>query len=80
MREKLGDHHGAFVHERPCYKEAVAARKQQAAAPQPMEVEQENNPPQPTFQIDVRQQTNMQQGVSCMCSALTTTLSVSLFL
>ena len=48
---------------RPCYKAAVAAKKKQAADTQPMEVEQENDPPQPTFHIDVRQHTNMQQGV-----------------
>ncbi len=42
MREQLGAHHGAFVHVQPCYKAAVAAKKQQAAVSQPMEVEREN--------------------------------------
>jgi hypothetical protein len=54
MREQLGAEHGAFVHKRPCYEKALAAKKQQAADTQPMEVEQENNPPPPTFRIDVR--------------------------
>jgi len=54
MREQLGAHHGAFVHKRPCYERALAAKKQQTVNTQPMEVEQENNPPQPTFHIDVR--------------------------
>ena len=53
MREQLAAQHGASVHVRPCYKAAVAAKKQQAADTQPMEVEPENNPPPPTFQIDV---------------------------
>jgi hypothetical protein len=39
MRQQLGAHHGAFVHVRPRYKSAVAAKKQQAADNQPMEVE-----------------------------------------
>jgi len=55
MREQLATQHGAFVHVRPCYKAAVEAKKRQAADPRPMEVEQENRPPQPTFHIDVRQ-------------------------
>ncbi len=42
MREQLGAQQGAFVHERPCYKAAVAAKKQLAADTQPMEVEQGN--------------------------------------
>ena len=56
MREQLHTHHGAFVHERPCYKEAVARRTRQAADTQP-EVEQENEQPNinQTFQLDVRQ-------------------------
>jgi hypothetical protein len=62
MREQLGAQHGAFVHERPCYKAAVEAKKRQAADPQPMEVEQENRPPQPTFQIDVSQHTHSSSG------------------
>jgi len=55
MREQLGAQHGAAVHKRPCYEKALAAKKQRAADPQPMEVEQENKPPQPTFHIDVSQ-------------------------
>ena len=45
MREKLGAHHGAFVHVRPCYLEAVTAKKQQTAGTQPMEVEPETISP-----------------------------------
>jgi len=55
MREQLHAHHGAFVHVRPCYLEAVAAKKQPAADTRPMEVQQENEQPNKTFQIDVRQ-------------------------
>ena len=80
LREKLGAHHGAFVHKRPCYEKALAAKKQQAADTQPMEVEQENNPHQPTFHIDVSQHRNMHKSISCTCNILTTTLSVSVFL
>jgi hypothetical protein len=53
LREQLGAHHGAFVHKRSCYETALAAKKQHAADTQPMVVEQENIPPQPTFHIDV---------------------------
>jgi hypothetical protein len=53
LRERLGAAHGAVVHVRPCYKEAVAARKQAAPNKQPMKVETENTPPAPSFQIDV---------------------------
>ena len=53
LREQLGAPHGAFVHKRPCYQAALAVKNQQAADQQPMEVEQENNPPPPSFQIDV---------------------------
>jgi hypothetical protein len=42
MREQLGANHGTAVHVRPCYKAAVAAKKQQTADSRPMEVEQEN--------------------------------------
>ena len=63
MRKQLGAHHGAFVHKRPCYEKALAAKKQQVAVSQPMEVEQENNPPQPTFHIDVNQHTNKRKSV-----------------
>ena len=42
LREKLGSHRGAFVHKRPCYEKALAAKKQQAADTQPMEVEPED--------------------------------------
>ena len=45
MREKLGAQHGAFVHVRPCYLEAVTAKKQQTAGTQPMEVEPETISP-----------------------------------
>ena len=53
MRKQLHAHHGAFVHKRPCYEKALAAKKQLTVAPQSMEVEQENIPPQLTFHIDV---------------------------
>ena len=53
IREQLHAHHGAFVHKRPCYEKALAAKKQLTVAPQSMEVEQENIPPQLTFHIDV---------------------------
>ena len=36
LREQLAAQHGAFVHERPCYREAVAAKQRQAADPQPI--------------------------------------------
>ncbi len=62
MREQLCAHHGSFVHVRPCYKAAVAAKKRQAADTQPMEVEQENIAPPPTFQVDVSQHTNKSSG------------------
>ena len=55
MREQLNAHHGAFVHKRPCYEKALAAKKQPAANTLPAEVEQENEQPQQTFQIDVSQ-------------------------
>ena len=55
LRGQLGASHGAFVHKRPCYQTALAEKKQQAADQQPMEVEQENSPPLPSFQINVRQ-------------------------
>ena len=55
MREQLHAHHGAFVHKRPCYENALAARKQPAADTRPVEVQQENEQPQQTFQIDVSQ-------------------------
>ena len=55
MREQLHAHHGTFVHIRPCYKEAVAVKKQQAANTLPVEVKQENEQPKQTFQINVRQ-------------------------
>ena len=42
MREQLAAQHGAAVHERPCYKAAVEAKKRQAADPQPTEVEPED--------------------------------------
>jgi len=71
MREQLGAPHGAFVHVRPCYLEAVAAKKQQTADTQPMEVEQENELPNKTFQLDVSQHTKQRQGVSCTCNTLT---------
>jgi hypothetical protein len=45
MREKLGTHHGAFVHVRPCYRATVAVQKRQTANTQPMEVETEDNFP-----------------------------------
>jgi len=48
LREQLGAHHGAFVHMRPCYEKTLAAKKQQAADTQPMEVEQENISPSQT--------------------------------
>lgn len=55
MRQQLNTHHGAFVHVRPCYYEALAARKQRAADTRPVEVQQENEQPKRTFQIDVSQ-------------------------
>lgn len=61
MREQLGAQHGTFVHKRPCYEKALAAKKQQAADTQPMEVEQENNPPPPSFHNDVRQHAHMNE-------------------
>ena len=45
MREKLGAHHGAFVHKRPCYEKALVAKSQQAADAESMEVEQESSFP-----------------------------------
>jgi len=45
MSEQLGAPHGAFVHVRPCYLEAVTAKKQQTAGTQPMEVEPETISP-----------------------------------
>ena len=42
MREQLAAQHGAAVHERPCYENALAAKKQQAADTQPTEVEPED--------------------------------------
>lgn len=53
MREQLDAHHGAFVHVRPCYKAAVAAKKQQAGNNQPMEMEEENEQPNKQFTQDV---------------------------
>ena len=53
LRQQLGAHHGAAVHKRPCYQNALAAKKQQADATPPMQVEQENRPPPLPFQIDV---------------------------
>ena len=55
MREQLITHHGTFVHVRPCYLEAVRAKKQRAANSEPMEVEKENEQPKQTFHIDVSQ-------------------------
>ncbi len=78
MRKQLGAHHGAFVHVRPCYLEAVAAKKEQAADTQPMAVEQENSPPQPTFHIDVSTTHEQQQHVPTMLTTLTTTCSTFL--
>src|SRR4029078_7753663 len=48
MREKLGAHHGAFVHVRPCYINAVAAKKKQVSSNQPMAVNPENISPSRT--------------------------------
>lgn len=62
MREQLDAPHGTFVHERPCYKAAVAEKKRTAADPQPIEVEQENKPPPSSFKIDVSQQNNRRSG------------------
>ena len=67
LREQLGAHHGAFVHKRPCYEKALAAKKQQAADTQPMEMEQENELPNKTFQLDVSQHTKQKQGTLCLC-------------
>ena len=53
MREQLHTHHGAFVHVRPCYYEAMAAKKQRATNALPVEVEQENEQPQQQFTVDV---------------------------
>ena len=55
LREELQALHGAFVHLRPCYLEAVARRKQKTNhTSEPMETEEENIPTQQTnFQIDV---------------------------
>jgi len=78
MREQLNTHHGAFVHKRPCYEKALAAKKQQAVGTQPMEVEQENQQQRHTFQINVRQhKTNTRNNIKCMCT-LTSMFSVSL--
>ena len=48
MREQLNAQHGAFVHVRPCYLNAVAAKKQQASNNQPMAVNPENISPSRT--------------------------------
>lgn len=53
MRQQLGAQHGASVHDRPCYRQAVAAKKPQSANTQPMEVTQEIAIRQPTFQLNV---------------------------
>jgi hypothetical protein len=62
MRKQLDAQHGTFVHVRPCYKAAVAEKKRTTADPQPIEVEQENNPPPSSFKIDVSQQINCRSG------------------
>ena len=48
MREQLNAQHGAFVHVRPCYLNAVAAKKKQASNNQPMAVNPENISPSRT--------------------------------
>jgi hypothetical protein len=73
LREQLGAEHGATVHERPCYKEAVAAKKQQVADTQPSEVKQEIQPSQPTFHIDVSDHTHCNQA-SCLATEHSPTL------
>lgn len=50
-RKQLGAQHGAFVHKQPCYEEALAAKKQQAADPQPMEVKPAPIFPCQSFQL-----------------------------
>jgi len=53
LREKLQAQQGAFVHERPCYKEAVAARKKAQETSSPMEEDKENLASASKFEIDV---------------------------
>jgi hypothetical protein len=76
MRKQLAAQHGAFVHKRPCYETALAAKNQQAADTQPIAEKQATISPCQSYHS--RQSAMRRHRSICACTSTLTCSSALL--